>query len=54
MEMAVQLELRRVDAVVYQVLRDATRQLEFTPDERVADIAKRKCPEQPHVFLLVE
>jgi len=48
MEMAVQLELRRVDAVAYEVLGDATRQLEFTPDERVADIAERKCPHQPH------
>ena len=35
MKAAVQLELRRVDAVAYQVLRDATRQLEFTPQQRV-------------------
>ena len=54
MKAAAQLELRRVDAVAYEVLRDATGQLEFTPDERVADIAEGKCPEQPHICLLVE
>jgi len=53
MKAAAQLELRRVDAVAYEVLRDATGQLEFTPDERVADIAEGKCPEQPHVCLLL-
>jgi len=54
MEAAVQLELRRVDAVAYEVLGDATSELEFTPNECVADVAERKCPEQPHVCLLVE
>ena len=54
MKAAAQLELRRVDAVAYEVLRNATREPELTPDERVADIAERKCSEQPHVCLLVE
>ena len=48
MKAAAQLELRRVDAVAHEVLGNATRQLEFTPDERVAYIAERKCPQQPH------
>ena len=54
MKAAVQLELRRIDAVAYKVLGDATRELEFTPNECVADIAERKCSQQPHVCLLVE
>jgi hypothetical protein len=54
MEATAQLELRRVDAVAYEVLGDATRELELTPDERVTDIAEGKCSQQPHVCLLVE
>jgi len=53
-EMPVQLEPHGAHAVADEVLCDATRELELTPDERVADIPERKSHEQPHVCLLVE